>query len=127
MLSLRSSFVFAALLLATACGGYSSPSPITDPTPTPAPAGSTPITIPVNASTLGNRAFNPGELDIAVGTTVTWTNTDSIDHTSTSDGSGWNSGVLRPRAQFSMTFTDAGTFRYHCSIHPDMVGTVVVR
>ena len=127
MLSFRFALVFAVMLLASACGGgYSGPSPTPAPSPTP-PAGATPITIPTGASTLGNRAFNPAELDVAVGTTVTWTNSDSTAHTTTSDGAGWNSGTLQPRAQFSTTFSTAGTFRYHCSIHPDMVGSVVVR
>ena len=128
MLTPRLVLVSAILLAASACGGgYSAPSPVPTPSPTPAPvASSTPITIPVGASTLGNRAFNPAQLDVAVGTTVTWTNTDSTAHTTTSDGPGWNSGTLQPRAQFSTTFSDAGTFRYHCGIHPDMVGTVVV-
>jgi plastocyanin len=125
MLTPRLVFVSALALLASACGaGYSAPSPV--PTPSPTPSGSTAITIPVGASTLGNRAFNPANLDVSVGTTVTWTNTDSTAHTTTSDGTGWNSGTLQPRAQFSTTFADAGTFHYHCAIHPDMVGTVVV-
>jgi hypothetical protein len=126
MLRTRLVFASAILLLASACGGgYSAPSPVPAPSPSPTP-GSTPITIPTGASTLGNRAFNPAQLDVPVGTTVTWTNTDSTAHTTTSDGAGWNSGTLQPRAQFSTTFSEAGTFRYHCSIHPDMVGTVVV-
>ena len=126
MLSSRCAFVFAVTLLAGACGGGASgPSPV--PMPSPTPAGSTPITIPIGASTLGNRAFNPAQLDVSVGTTVTWTNNDSTAHTTTSDEAGWNSGTLQPRAQFSTTFANAGTFRYHCAIHPDMVGTVVVR
>jgi plastocyanin len=129
MLRSRLVFVYAVMLLASACGGgYSAPSPVPTPSPTPSPtqAGSTAITIPVGASTLGNRAFNPADLDVAVGTTVTWTNTDSTAHTTTSDGAGWNSGTLQPRAQFSTTFSSAGTFPYHCAIHPGMVGTVVV-
>ena len=127
MLSSRFALLFAFMLLAGACGGgYSGPSPVPAPSPTP-PSGSTPITISTGASTLGNRAFNPAELDVAVGTTVTWTNNDSTAHTTTSDGAGWNSGTLQPRAQFSTTFSNAGTFRYHCAIHPEMVGTVVVR
>jgi plastocyanin len=127
MLSSRFVFVSAIALLATACGsGYSTPSP--SPTPVPVTTGSsTPITIPSGAFTLGNRAFNPDQLDVAAGTTVTWTNTDSITHTSTSDGSGWNSGNIAPGGQFSMTFPNAGTFPYHCAIHPGMVGTVTVR
>jgi plastocyanin len=69
----------------------------------------------------------PDELDIAVGTTVTWTNTASEAHTSTSNGSGWNSGTIAPGQGFSFTFQTAGTFAYHCAIHPGMVGSVVVR
>jgi plastocyanin len=66
-------------------------------------------------------------VSVAVGATVTWMNSDSIAHTSTSDTNGWNSGVVAPGGQFSFTFQTAGTFPYHCAIHPGMVGTVVVR
>jgi plastocyanin len=62
-----------------------------------------------------------------VGTTVTWRNTDSTSHTSTSDAAGWNSGNIVPGGQFSFSFQTAGRFPYHCSIHPGMAGTVVVR
>ena len=85
------------------------------------------VTIPVGAERLGDRAFVPGSLDVAVGTTVTWVNTDAVAHTSTSDAEGWSSGIVSPDGQFSSTFQTAGRFPYHCSIHPSMVGTVVVR
>jgi plastocyanin len=62
-----------------------------------------------------------------VGTRVTWRNTDSISHTSTSNATGWNSGIIAPGREFSFSFQTAGRFPYHCAIHPDMVGTVVVR
>jgi plastocyanin len=81
----------------------------------------------VSASVLGNRAFVPDELDVAAGTTVTWTNTDVEAHTSTSDVAGWTSGAIAPGRQFSFAFPTAGTFTYHCAIHPGMVGKVVVR
>jgi plastocyanin len=127
MFSSRVFLVSAVALFAAACGGYSTPSPSPTPVPVPVQTGSsTPVSIPTGASTLGNRAFNPDELDVATGTTVTWTNTDSIAHTSTSDAAGWDSGAIAPRGQFSMTFQNAGTFRYHCGIHPGMVGTVTV-
>lgn len=128
MLSSRLALVSVVMLFAAGCGSYSSPSPAPSPVPAPTPApGGTAISIPVGASTLGNRAFNPPELDVTVGSTVTWTNTDSTAHTSVSDGNGWNSGIIQPRGQFSTTFSTAGTFHYHCAIHPDMVGTVVVQ
>jgi len=128
MLSSRLVLVSAIALFATACGsGYSAPSPSPSPTPVPTPvvSGSS-ISIPTGASTLGNRAFSPANLDIAVGTTVTWTNTDSIAHTSTGDGNAWDSGSIAARGQFSRLFGTTGTFPYHCAIHPGMVGTVTV-
>ena len=100
------------------------------PAPSPAPApGQTvaAVSIPTNAATLGNRAFNPGELNVTAGTTVTWTNTDTVTHTSSSDAQGWDSGAIAPGGQFSFAFPAAGTFPYHCAIHPGMVGRVVVR
>jgi len=80
----------------------------------------------MGAQVLGNRAFTPDDVDVAVGTTVTWMNADSIAHTSTSNASGWDSGTIAPGRQFSFTYQTAGTFPYHCAIHPGMVGTVVV-
>jgi plastocyanin len=109
------------LLFAAACGSDSD-----SPTPTaPAPSGPA-VTIPKGAEVLGSQAFAPNPLDITAGSTVTWTNTDSIDHTSTSDTNAWSSGDIAPGKQFSVSFPAAGTFTYHCSIHPGMVGTVVV-
>jgi plastocyanin len=138
MLSLRLGFVSAILVFVIACGGDSSspptdaPVPIptspTAPSPTPAPgAQSASVMIPARAEFLGNRAFVPAELSVAVGTAVTWTNTDSTSHTSTSDAPGWNSGIFGAGRTFSFTFQTPGTFPYHCDVHPSMVGTVVVR
>ncbi len=129
MMSLRLAIVSALLISVIACGGDSVPSaPSEMPSPAPTPgAPSLAVVIPVGAEFLGNRAFMPNDLNITVGTTVTWMNTDSTSHTSTSDGAGWNSGTLAPGRQFSFAFQTAGTFPYHCTIHPDMVGRVVVR
>lgn len=121
----------AVLVFTAACGSnYSSAPSSPSPSPSPAPATGGPslaITIPSGAATLANRAFSPDELDVSVGDTVTWTNTDSVSHTSTSDRSGWDSGVVAPGGKFSFAFQAAGTYQYHCAIHPGMVGTVVVR
>ena len=131
-LMLNKTIVIALLVtLGAGCGeGYSStpasPSPIASPTPAPVGPSSS-ITIPTGASTLGDRAYSPDEITVAVGSTVTWTNTDTVAHTSTSNGSGWNSGTIAPGQQFSTTLQTAGTFAYHCAIHPGMVGTVTVR
>ena len=117
----------AALLFTAACGSNYSSTP-SSPSPSPAPGGpASAVTIPSGAATLANRAFAPDEVDVAVGDTVTWTNNDSVSHTSTSDRSGWDSGVVAPGGHFSFAFPAAGTYQYHCAIHPGMVGTVVVR
>jgi len=128
----RFSLATVLALGALACGSDSS-SPST-PSPVPAPAAPPPtggpssaITIPTGAEVLGNRAFMPDTVEITAGTTVTWTNSDSVTHTSTSNGGGWDSGPIAPGRGFSFSFQTAGTFPYHCAIHPGMVGTVVVR
>lgn len=128
MNSLRLSLLTIVSILLVGCGGgYSSPSPAPT-TPSPAPAtGSTPVSIPMNARTLGPSAFNPSPLTIAVGTTVRWTNDDTIAHDSTSNANVWASGNMNPGAHFDFTFQAAGTYPYHCTIHSGMTGTVVVQ
>jgi plastocyanin len=133
MLSVRLLTLSAILMCVIGCSSNSypsSPSPTPSPTPSPAPTpggSSSSVTIPVGASTLGDRAFAPDELNIAAGTTVTWMNTDTVAHTSTANGNAWNSGSLAPGGQFSFAFQSPGTFAYHCAIHPGMIGTVVVQ
>ena len=81
------------------------------------------------AVSISGFAFSPATLNIGVGDTVTWTNNEStaIPHTVTSDtGTELNSATLNPTNTYSHTFTTAGTFTYHCSIHPTMHGSVVV-
>ena len=121
----------ASILLMCTTGCSSNYSSATSPTPSPStvPAPSGPlssVSVPIGASALTTNAFNPDVADVAAGTTVTWTNTDSVSHTSTSDGATWNSGTVAPGGRFSFTFQKTGTFSYHCAIHPGMVGTVVV-
>jgi len=71
-------------------------------------------------------AFRPRVLDVSRGTRVRWTNTGSVSHTTTSNGGIWDSGSISPGGTFSRVFRTAGTFRYHCTIHPDMKGKIVV-
>jgi plastocyanin len=87
------------------------------------------VAIPVGAMGRGPAAFGTNPLVIAMGTTVTWVNDDSIAHTATSDTGVWDSGILSPGQSFSFTFTSAGTFPYHCAIHgaASMSGTIVVQ
>jgi amicyanin len=74
-----------------------------------------------------NFAFSPQNIIIQVGDTVTWTNQDSAPHTVTSDsGSELDSELLSQGQSYSHTFNDPGTFEYHCTPHPFMIGTVTV-
>ena len=78
------------------------------------------------AIVIQNFAFQPATMTVAVGTTVTWTNMDAVAHTTTSDTGVWNSGTLSAGMSFHYTFNTPGTFPYHCMIHPNMHGTIVV-
>jgi plastocyanin len=85
------------------------------------------VSIVRGADTQTNTAFAPNPISIAAGDTITWTNNDGTAHTSNGDDGSWSSGTIAPGATFSRTFPTAGTFVYHCTIHPNMVGTVTVR
>jgi plastocyanin len=76
---------------------------------------------------IANFSFTPATLSISVGTTVTWTNTDSVTHTVTADQGTFDSSNLSPGTTFSFTFSQAGSYPYHCSIHPSMMGTILVK
>ena len=72
-------------------------------------------------------AFSPRTIEIRVGDTVRWTNRDSVEHTATARNGSFDTGLLSDGASSSVRFTTAGTYRYVCTPHPDMTGTVVVR
>jgi plastocyanin len=137
------------LALAAACGGGAAPT--TTPaaaTATPAAATATPVAAtatPVAATatpaaaaivcdasgeggavSIENFSFDPSSATVAVNGFLTWTNEDSAPHTVTFD-SGPNCGNV-PSVGGSKTvqFTVAGSYPYHCNIHPDMTGTVEV-
>ena len=73
-----------------------------------------------------NMAFDPDKVTIKAGESVTWTNQDSANHTVTADNGEFESGDLGKSATFTFQFDKAGTYPYHCGIHPSMTGTVVV-
>ena len=76
---------------------------------------------------IANFAFSPAGVTIKAGTTVNWTNKDSLPHTVTSNTGLFESGELAPSSgKFSHTFSDKGSFSYHCSFHPNMKGTITV-
>src|ERR1700760_2785764 len=73
-------------------------------------------------------SFAPGRLTVPLGTTVTWTNHDDVPHTIVADDNprSFRSAGLDTDDSFSFTFTKAGSYRYFCSVHPHMTGTIVV-
>ena len=80
-----------------------------------------------NSVAIQNFAFQPRNLHVKVGTTVTWTNQDTAPHTVTfRDSSLKSSGILRQGDTYSYTFTTAGTFAYYCDLHQYLTAQVAV-
>ena len=90
------------------------------------PGSSTPVAAETVSVAIRDFAFSPATISVPVGTTVTWTNEDSEQHTATSTSGVWDSGILDTGGTFSFTFNTPGSFPYWCALHPSMRGTVVV-
>lgn len=83
---------------------------------------------PTHLVTISNFAYSPATITVAPGDTVTWRNNDSAPHTVTSNsGSELNSPQLSQGQTYEHVFSAAGSFAYHCTIHPSMQGTVAVQ
>jgi plastocyanin len=74
-----------------------------------------------------NTAFSPSPVTVAVGTVVTWSNKDTAPHDARADNGGFSTPIIQPGGTTTTTMSTAGSFVYHCSIHPGMVGTIVVQ
>ena len=85
-------------------------------------AAATPTVVEIH-----NMKFNPGVLTIAAGTKVTWVNEDNSPHTVTDKGKVFRSAGLDTKDSFTYTFEAPGEFTYFCTIHPMMVGKIVVK
>jgi len=70
--------------------------------------------------------FDAETVEVPVGTTVVWTNSGNVIHTTTARDGLWDSAIMDPGDTFSYTFDEAGTYEYLCTLHPSMVGTIVV-
>ncbi len=119
----RAAAVASMIAFASACGSSSpaSPSPSTPST------GSANVTVTIQSNS-GSNSYNPNPVSMRVGQTIAWHNADSITHTATQDSGGFNTGNVAAGATSSpVTMNTAGTFTYHCTIHPGMVGTVTVQ
>ena len=89
----------------------------------------TPAAAAANRVVIDDFRFGPAALTVPVGTTVTWTNDDSEPHavTSEADPKLLKSPPLDTGDSFAFTFDRPGTYRYFCSIHPHMQGTIIVQ
>lgn len=70
--------------------------------------------------------FNPMDVTVPAGTEVTWENLDGEPHTVVSLAGDFRSQALDEKDKFSHRFDKPGTYKYICSIHPRMVGTIIV-
>jgi plastocyanin len=75
---------------------------------------------------IANFAYNPDPVRVQTGGKVIWQNMDSVTHTATADDGSFDTGPLEEGKLKSETFKQAGTYAYHCEIHPYMHGTVEV-
>jgi plastocyanin len=84
---------------------------------------------PAATVVIDNFSFSPAQLSVAAGSTVTWENHDDMPHTIVNDATPreFRSAPLDSGEHFSQTFLKPGTYKYFCSIHPHMTGTVVVK
>jgi plastocyanin len=74
-----------------------------------------------------NFTFSPNTLAVPLNSPVTWVNRDDIPHVIASNDGVFKSKALDTDQKFSYTFTKAGTYPYYCSVHPTMVGKIVVK
>jgi plastocyanin len=98
----------------------------TDPTTEQPAESTTPAPNSTTTVDISNHAFNPAQLNVAPGTTVTFVNNDTVPHTATADNGVFDTGVLQPGQSLDVFFDGSGTVTYHCELHPDMQGSIVV-
>lgn len=91
---------------------------------TPAQQGA-PVT-GVTKMNIQNMTFMSANIQVKVGTTVTWTNQDNVPHSVVFKNGMKDSGLLSQGQSFSYTFNTPGTYQYYCDVHPYMVATVTV-
>ena len=105
-----------------ACGGSE---------PTTTTAGGATTTAAAGGDTvqvvMKNLSFDPETVTVTVGDTITWLNEDAAQHDVIADNGEFKSDLFGKGETFSFTFSQAGTYPYHCSVHAGMAGTVVVQ
>ncbi len=116
-----------ATITVTGSAGQPPPPPPPPPPPTdPAPPPPVTVSPAPGGIEIVDNAFRPATRQVSVGTTLAWTNTGALPHTVTDRAARFDSGLLMSGDTYRRTFESAGTFEYYCTLHPEMVGTIVV-
>ena len=104
-------------------GGYG----VTNPPPPSGGGGAADVTVTIVAEN-GSTSFTPNPATVNAGQRVAWRNSAAATHTATQNGGTFDTGSINGGSTSApITMGTAGTFDYHCSLHPDMVGTLTVR
>jgi len=131
MRQMRVAAVAAGLVLAlAACGASGGSTPPTEAPVNAGGGGSGPCSV-VSATgevagTIQGNAFAPSPVALTTGQTVTFTNEDSVSHTVTLDDGSCDTGPITGGATAGLTFSEAGSYPFHCAIHSSMTGTFEV-
>ena len=112
-----------ATITVTGAGGEAPPPP---PPPPADPAPPAPVAAAPGDVEIVDNAFRPASRQVSVGTTLVWTNTGALPHTVTDRAARFDSGLLMSGDSYRRTFDAPGTFEYFCTLHPEMVGSIVV-
>jgi plastocyanin len=106
------------------CGGYSNSTYPAAPSPTPAPTTADTVTIDIVREN-GAQSFSPNPATLPTGQMVVWHNVDTTTHRVVLNNGTLDTGDLGPGASSAPMRINGDAGAYHCSIHPDMVGTIV--
>jgi plastocyanin len=114
-------------IMVSACSTPAAPSATQATSYPPAAAQASGGSVNAAQIMITNFNFDPETITIKAGSTVTWTNQDSVAHTVVAQDGSWKSESLAKGTSFSYTFDKPGTYAYICSIHPTMKGTIIVQ
>lgn len=117
--------VAVVVSLAASCGSKGNSTGPSSGNSSSSQANAAQVSIP-HTDGYGASTFTPGSVTIPVNGIVTWKNNDQQDHAPAADDNSWNSGDVPAGGEFSHQFSTAGTYTYHCTIHPGMTGSITV-
>ena len=126
LLALLLVITIAGITVSCATSSATTPAATGTAQTSPPPGGTTGPDYKPAVVTIENFKYVSDTITVAVGTTVTWTNKDSVRHTVTDDNGSFDSGLFGQGETFSYTFNRPGEYDYHCIPHPYMTGKIIV-